>query len=144
IGAPFERVRQAAIDELTECFDIFARLGIALANVHPDSRVPSMFPGEWAIERNADSLRRLDELASERGLRLMVENVGGPFNQIPNLKKLFEAAPNLGLHLDVGHANLGYPRNATEQFLDAFANRLLHVHFSDNKGDVDAHLPMGV
>lgn len=144
IGSPFERVRQAAIDELTECFDVFARLGITYANIHPDARVPSMFPREWAIERNADSLRRLAELAGERGILLMVENVAGPFNQIANLKRLFDAVPSLGLHLDVGHANLDYPQNATELFLNAFANRLVHVHFSDNKGDADAHLPMGV
>ncbi|HEX5416530.1 MAG TPA: sugar phosphate isomerase/epimerase family protein, partial [Chloroflexota bacterium] len=144
IGSPFERVRQAALDELTTCLDIFARLGITVANVHPDARVPSMFPGEWPIERNIDSLRRLADLADARGIRVMVENVAGPFNQVANLKKLFDAVPALGLHLDVGHANLGHPRNATEQFLDAFADRLVHVHFSDNKGDADAHLPMGV
>ena len=144
IGSPFDRVRQAALDELAECFDVFARLGIRLANIHPDARVPSLFPKEWVVARNADSLRRLVDLAKQRDVRLMIENVPGLFNQIDQLQFVFAEVPELGLHLDVGHANLGAPQNTTEQFLEAFSDRLVHVHFSDNKGDADAHLPMGV
>jgi len=144
LASPFERVRDAALAEFAECFDVFARLGIRLANIHPDARVPSMFPRAWVVDRNIESLQRLVALAAERGVRLMLENVPGMFNDVENLKPVFAAVPELGLHLDVGHANLGGPKNATELFLDAFGGRLVHVHFSDNKGDGDSHLPMGV
>jgi sugar phosphate isomerase/epimerase len=145
IASPIERVRQAALAELEACFDVFARLGIDLVNVHPDQRVPSLFPRDWVIARNEESLRWLVDRARSRGMRLMLENIPGPFNQVENLSRIFEAVPELGWHLDVGHANLGSPTNASEALLAAFGGRLAHVHFSDNKGgDADLHLPLGV
>jgi len=143
IGSPFERVRQAALDELTACMDVFARLDVRRVNVHPDQRV-SLYDRNWVVGRNAESLAYLVERADERGLQLMVENIPGPFNQVESLRRLFESAPRLGWHLDVGHANLGTPSNVTEHLVEEFRDRLVHVHFSDNKGgDADLHLPLG-
>jgi sugar phosphate isomerase/epimerase len=144
IASPFNRVKQAAIDELVECFDLFARLDVKLVNVHPDHRVPSLFTRAWTIQRNVDVLGRLAELAEDRGLRLMLENVPGLFNSVEPLQTIFDAVPSLGWHLDVGHANLGSATNSTGELLERFGSRLCHVHFSDNKGgDADLHLPLG-
>jgi len=50
----------------------------------------------------------------------------------------------LGLHLDIGHANLIVPQNTTEEILLAYGTRLKHVHLHDNKGGhADLHLPLG-
>ncbi|HET8550215.1 MAG TPA: TIM barrel protein, partial [Bryobacteraceae bacterium] len=50
----------------------------------------------------------------------------------------------LGLHLDIGHANLLVPYNTTEEILARYGNRLKHVHLHDNKGGhADLHLPLG-
>jgi sugar phosphate isomerase/epimerase len=52
--------------------------------------------------------------------------------------------PELGLHLDIGHANLMVPRNTTEEILAAYGDRVRHVHLHDNKGGhEDLHLPLG-
>jgi sugar phosphate isomerase/epimerase len=144
IASPFDRLQAAAIDELRVCFDVFARLEVKWVNVHPDQRVPSLFARSWTVQRNVDVLGRLTILAEERGVRLMLENVPGVFNSVESLKSVFDAVPTLGWHLDVGHANLGSSTNATAVLLEAFGNRLSHVHFSDNKGgDADLHLPLG-
>ena len=144
IGSPFDRLQAAAIDEFAVCFDLFARLDVKLVNVHPDPRVPSLFPRDWTVQRNLESLRRLVVLAEERGLRLMLENIPGLFNSVETLRTIFDSAPTLGWHLDVGHANLGSATNLTGVLLDALSSRLCHVHFSDNKGgDADLHLPLG-
>jgi len=143
IASPFDRVRQAALDELLHCFDLFALLGVRQANIHPDQRV-SLYDRDWVVGRNADSLRYLVERAAERGLQLMLENIPGAFNQPETLRQLFDAVPSLAWHLDVAHANLGVRPNATERLLEAFRDRLVHVHLSDNKGgDADLHLPLG-
>lgn len=145
IASPIPALRQAAHDELRRAFDVFARLGISPVNVHPDQRIPSVYPRDWGIEQNAAALAILTAEAEQRGLRLMVENLPGTFNRVDALQKVFAAAPSLGFHLDVGHANLSTPANLTGTLLDRFADRLRHVHFSDNKGgDADLHLPMGV
>jgi sugar phosphate isomerase/epimerase len=143
IASPFDRVRQAACDELIHCFDVFAQLGVQRVNVHPDQRV-SLYDRDWIVERNADSLRFLAGRATERGLQLMVENIPGLFGQVEVLRRLFEAVPNVAWHLDVGHANLGVPSNVTERLIEGLRDRLVHVHLSDNRGgDADLHLPLG-
>jgi sugar phosphate isomerase/epimerase len=45
--------------------------------------------------------------------------------------------------LDVGHANIGVPKNQTREYLFSLADRLVHVHLSDNDGTADQHLPLG-
>ncbi|MGH2460445.1 MAG: sugar phosphate isomerase/epimerase family protein [Chloroflexota bacterium] len=143
IASSFDRVRQAALDELTSCLDVFARLQVRRVNVHPDQRV-SLYDREWVIERNADALRFLVARAAEREIQLMAENVPGLFNTPETLRRLLDAVPGLAWHLDVGHANLGAPRNQTERLLESCGDRLVHVHLSDNKGgDADLHLPLG-
>ncbi len=40
---------------------------------------------------------------------LMIENLPGDFNDAHQLGELLEAMPELGLHLDIGHADLHMP-----------------------------------
>ncbi|MEA2475819.1 MAG: hypothetical protein QOC87_18, partial [Actinomycetota bacterium] len=55
--------------------------------------------------------------------------------------------PEARFHLDVGHANLRlgkHEKNRAKSLLDAFGDRLVHVHLSDNRGgEQDLHLPLG-
>src|SRR6476659_3525455 len=74
----------------------------------------------------------------------MIENLPGDWNSVLQLSQLLDPIPELGLHLDIGHANLRVPRNATDEILRAYGARLRHVHLHDNKGgDADLHLPLG-
>jgi len=60
------------------------------------------------------------------------------------LGELLDPLPELGLHLDIGHANLEAPHNMTEEILTAYGTRLRHVHLHDNRGGhADLHLPLG-
>jgi sugar phosphate isomerase/epimerase len=63
-----------------------------------------------------------------------VENLPGDYNSASQLGELLQPLPELGLHLDVGHANLQVPHNATEEIPEAWGTRLRHVHLHDNKG----------
>ena len=143
IAASFDGLREAALTELVRCFDVFAQLGVTKVNVHPTTRLP-MHDTETLLRANVEALAYLTELAAERGLRLMLENLPGTFNRPAELRRILDAVPNLGFHLDVGHANLQTPTNLTEELLAACGDRLLHVHLSDNfGGDADLHLPLG-
>jgi sugar phosphate isomerase/epimerase len=74
----------------------------------------------------------------------MIENLPGEFNSAAQLGELLDPVPELGLHLDIGHANLQVTHNTTEQILAAYGSRLRHVHLHDNKGgSADLHLPLG-
>ena len=142
--SPFESIRRAAVGELKLCLAMFAELGARWMNLHPDHQAP-MHDRAFVIERNLQSLRELLDAARELGMGLMIENLPGGFNTARQLAELLEPLPELGLHLDIGHANLLVEVNTTSEILKAYGPRLRHVHLHDNKGgNADLHLPLGV
>ena len=144
IGSSFETLRTAAIDELKRCVDLFATIGAKWMNVHPDAHAPFFDEGA-IVRRNLESLGALVEHARNTGVRIMVENVPGKFNSADQLAALLEPLPELGLHLDIGHCNLGVEVNTTEAILERYAKRLAHVHLHDNRGGhADLHLALGM
>jgi sugar phosphate isomerase/epimerase len=96
------------------------------------------------IQGNIESLGYLIEHGKTVGVGIMIENLPGDYNNAAQLGELLNPLPDLGLHLDIGHANLMVPYNTTEEILHSFGDRLRHVHLHDNKGGhEDAHLPLG-
>ncbi len=85
-------------------------------NLHPDSHAP-FYDRRFIIERNLQSIREILPLAQELGVGLMVENLPGSFNSPGQLAELLDSIPELGLHLDIGHANLLTPHNTTRDLL---------------------------
>jgi sugar phosphate isomerase/epimerase len=141
--SPFESIRRAAVEELKACLKAFAELGASWMNLHPD-RIAPMHDRKFIIEKNLQSLRELLPLARECGVGLMIENLPGSFNTPRQLGELLDPLPELGLHLDIGHANLLTDLNTTDSILAAYGPRLQHVHLHDNKGGTaDLHLPLG-
>jgi len=143
VASPFESIRKAAVEELKKCIEIFSELGAAWMNIHP-SREPPMHPRTFAVERNLQTLQELLPFGRERGVGLMVENLPGHFNTVRQLSPLLDALPDLGLHLDMAHANLLVEENTSDKILAAYGSRLRHVHLHDNKGgEDDLHLSLG-
>lgn len=143
IASPFPEIRECALAEIERDFRIFKALGANKVNVHPYTWVP-LHDTRWIREANIASLRRLYQHAETLGLKLMLENMAPNFNTPRDLSTVFAAVPGLGFHLDVGHANLETEHNMTVELASLFANRLEHVHFSDNNGgNLDLHLPLG-
>jgi sugar phosphate isomerase/epimerase len=96
---------------------------------------------------NAEAIELLARDAAQRDITVMVENLDRNFSGVDDLKPIFDHVPEVGFHLDVGHANLRLglgELNRTKSLLDAFGERLSHVHLSDNGGgEGDLHLPLG-
>jgi sugar phosphate isomerase/epimerase len=143
LASGIEEIRQASLQELRRCVDAFAEIGAGWMNVHPDRHAP-MHDRPFFVERNIATLRELLPYAAERGVGLMVENLPGDFNTAKELGELLDPLPELGLHLDIGHANLLVLHSTVEELLAAYGSRLRHVHLHDNKGgSADLHLPLG-
>lgn len=143
LGSPFEEVRRAAVAELRRCLEVFAEVGARWMNIHPDRYAP-MHDRAFYIERDLLSLRELQEVSDRTGVGLMIENLPGDFNTVEQLAELLEPMPELGLHLDIGHSNLMVAENTADALIEAYADRLRHVHLHDNKGGhADLHLPLG-
>ena len=144
IGHSFESVRKAAVEELKRAAEFFAKIGAKWMNVHPDGHAP--FVEERSVVlRNIESLRELVEFAHPLGVGIMLENVPGRFNNSLQLTPIFDAVPQLGLHLDIGHSNLAVERNTATELITQFGRRLAHVHVHDNRGGhADLHLAVGM
>lgn len=143
LESPFDEVRQGAVAEFTRCLHVFAAVGAKWMNIHPGRYTP-MHPRSFFIQRNIESLKELFDVGHKVGVGLMIENIPGDFNSAAQLGELLDPLPELGLHLDIGHANLSVPKNTTEEILAAYGPRLKHVHLHDNKGgDADLHLSLG-
>ncbi len=143
LASAFEELRKAAVVELNRCLEKFAEIGARWMNVHPDRYTP-MHERPFFIQRNIESLNEVIECGKRVGVGVMIENLPGDFNSAPQLGELLDPLPELGLHLDIGHANLIVPHNTTGEILGAYGSRLHHVHLHDNKGGhADLHLPLG-
>lgn len=146
LASPWPELRTAARDLFRRGLDVFAEAGIRLVNVHPDQRVP-LHPVEKLRAANAEAIGQLVIDAAQRDITIMVENLDNLFSNTGDLRPIFEDVPDARFHLDVGHANLRLGRgepNRTEDLLEAFGDRLAHVHVSDNTGGTeDKHLPLG-
>jgi sugar phosphate isomerase/epimerase len=143
MGSAIEDLRKASVKELCRCIDIFSEVGARYMNIHPDRHTP-MHDRSFYIHRNIQTLGELIEHGRMRGVGLMIENLPGDYNDVHQLGELLNPLPELGLHLDIGHANLLVAYNTTPEILEAFGSRLRHVHLHDNKGGhADLHLPLG-
>ena len=139
-ASAYDTIQTAAIAEAEKCLRFFAAVGAPLMNLHLDCRVPGHDP-EWINQRNRSAIARLLSVAEEVGVGLMVENVEG--DDADSLAPILNALPEVGLHLDIGHANIGTRKSHTPSLLARFGDRLRHVHLSDNKGRSDDHLAIG-
>lgn len=143
-ASPFETLRKAALTEMGWTVEVFSQLGASKVSVHPDRSIPFALNSKAILEKNMESLKRMEEMAKPLGIQILVENMDRFFNTTEQIRETLRRMPDLGFHLDVGHANLNVERNRTEEFLEAFRDRLVHVHVSDNFGKKeDLHLPLG-
>lgn len=146
IASPFPEMRSTARDLFKRCLGCFADAGVELVNVHPDQKVP-LHSKQQVRAMNADAIGTLAEDAAVFGITLMVENLDRLFAGPDDLAPILDACPDVGLHLDVGHANLNLGLGGTNRsaaFLERYGDRLRHVHLSDNRGGSDdLHLPLG-
>lgn len=113
---------------------------------HPGMKtgISSFYPGmDWL--QNLKSMQALAKMAEEYGVNIAVENVPEPFPCLMKSVKNFEdfyaqINADVGMVLDVGHSNVN---GQTQSFLRAFADRIVHLHLSDNDGQSDQHLGIG-
>lgn len=147
---PVRAVAAASLGELVRTVDLAAEIGADVVVIHP-GRLPAEyvpFP-EWH-ERSLDLLRFalgvLLPRAARGGVKLALENLGngrdrGLVQTAEEHLAILREFPELGACFDLGHLHTlgGSPR----AYIRALAERLLHVHLHDNRGDWDAHLPLG-
>jgi sugar phosphate isomerase/epimerase len=142
------------LDTIKEEIDLAAFLEADPLVVHPRSL--GLEAGTWdaCMQRTIDSsafamIADILSYARERSVGLALEN--GAMDVLQAVADAFPAdgadgpGSSLGICIDTGHANLHRDlfANPAAAYLRAFADRLVHLHVSDNLGTGDDHLVPG-
>ena len=143
-----DSIRQASLAEVLKALETAAALAVEKVVAHP-AAISGMgvFVPELARQHAIESLAVIASKASELGVSLCLENMF-PRNrfgvEVGEFRDIFNRFPTLQLTLDTGHAHIGSPRGKRiMRFIEAFADRIGHIHVSDNFGKEDNHLPIG-
>ncbi|WAC08594.1 MAG: sugar phosphate isomerase/epimerase [Thermodesulfobacteriota bacterium] len=138
---PIMSIREACLGEFKRCAEIFARLDAKIMNIHPCYSSPITMK-KSLVDLNIEALSPILETAKSFGLVLMLENFIAPFDTVVTFRRILKELPGLKIHLDFGHGNLG--KETGMAFCREFPKEIVHVHFSDNRGSDDHHMPLGV
>lgn len=138
---PIPGVREACLTELERCAGIFSTLGAEVMNIHPCYFSPPAMRKDLVVF-HLEALPPLVEMAASYGLTLVLENYKAPFDRVSTFRRVLAEVPGLQLHLDFGHTNFGADKH--EVFCRELGEHIRHVHFSDNRGRSDDHMPLGV
>ncbi len=141
LAHPYERIEKAIHTEFISAFRIASLFGAKKITLHTETMSPSIQSRESHVEGTVRSLKALHKEAMNMGLDLLIENLDAKSFSIKEFGRLFSEV-DMGMTLDIGHANTtrgeGY-----ENYLKNFSPRIRHVHFHDNLGQNDDHLPLG-
>ena len=146
IASPSKTMLNAALKRLKKSMAFANALNAKVWVFHPGMKTGiSMFYPSQDWVQNIKSIRYLHEAAEEYGVQIALENVPEPFpftmKTVSHFAKFYrETGLDLGLVLDVGHANIN---KQIDPFLRTFNDKLVHIHASDNMGKMDQHLGIG-
>lgn len=147
IASPSKPMLNASLKRLKQSMDYASVLNAQLWVFHPGIKtgISTFYPGEeW--KQNIKGIRELHKTAEEYGLNIAMENLPEKYGFIMKSPKDFlkfyreTGLNNIGIVLDVGHANL---EGQTEPFLRKLPDKIVHMHVSDNMGENDQHLGIG-
>jgi sugar phosphate isomerase/epimerase len=142
IDNPSPLVRQAALDELRRCVDVAQTVGATLCTTRFLG-----WPNYLTEAAGYEYYRQLYEIlikhGNEQGVMVALENSPQNSHQLKYFREIFQRLPMLKLLYNVGHGNVQTVQSMTREYLFALADRLVHVHISDNGGVMNDQLPLG-
>jgi len=146
IASPSKPMLKATLKRLEKSIAYASALNAYVWVFHPGLKtgVSMFYPGvDWL--QNRKTARLLLKIAKDYGVKIAIENVPEPYpflmKSVEDFAKFYEEVNgDIGLALDIGHANLN---GQIESFLTVFANKIVHMHVSDNDGKSDQHLGIG-
>ena len=148
------RFRRKTMEYLERCIVLAHLLNVQHVTTHLGCFYgwhiwPSM--RQKALSRLALSLEHIEKICRQYGVILAMENViklpRGACNtllgdHLSDFQYIFSVMDSsfLNLCLDLGHAHMC---EGSFAYIDAFPNKIACVHFHDNHGEFDEHLPVG-
>lgn len=146
IALPSKPMLNTAIKRLKQSIAYANALDAKLWVFHPGNanRHQPILPGaDW--KQNSQSIEELYETAEEYGVNIALENLPARYYFFMSKPEEFarfyrETDLPIGIVMDLGHANL---EGQIEPFFNLLADKIIHIHASDNNGLDDQHLGIG-
>ncbi|MCP5062530.1 MAG: sugar phosphate isomerase/epimerase [Ignavibacteriae bacterium] len=147
-------LRKTNINYLLKCIQVASELKATHLTLHVGNFY--WFPVEpWmrkkALNRFVKSLRKILKVCEEKNVIIALENVvpipnGSEYyllgDNVEDFKYIFSRLDSkyLKFCLDTGHANMG---EGVIEYINNFHDKLCCIHYHDNNGFNDDHLPIG-
>ncbi len=127
------------IPSLMATVDTLNRMSIRSLNIH--LLVERRRVGSLVLTEKIRALREIVQYGRKNSVSINLENLS---ETADDLESVLSEVPDLGLTLDVGHANLGGSENKSISIIEKCGKLIRHVHLHDNRGgrsQADLHLP---
>ena len=146
LASDYDYIRHAWIDEAIREIKIARKLGIDLINFH--ANVNGMFYGEKRkiiLDNLIKSLREIVTHAKGFNVDVMLENtpVSNGIHNVDEFKYIIDNVATLFVHLDIPHAFTSGGMKSVVDYINTFRDKIIHIHWHDNHGQKDEHLPIG-
>jgi sugar phosphate isomerase/epimerase len=145
LASDYDYIRHAWILEAIREIKTARKLGIDLINFH--ANINGMFYGEkrkLVLDNLVKSLREIVNQAKKYKVNVMLENV--PFSNgihnVDEFKYIIDNVATLFVHLDIPHAFTSGGMASVIDYINTFADKIIHIHWHDNHGQKDEHLPI--
>jgi len=142
-------IREESLRQIKEAIEFTYDVGAELLTTHPGWK--DMFGYRYPDEAYALAVEghcELADVASDYGIRIGIENMP-PFwlsfcTDSREAQAMIQAVnrDNVGLTLDVGHANL-LGAKGLEEFITTLNDKIFLIHIHDNDGKKDQHKAIG-
>jgi len=142
----YDYIRHAWVLEAMREIRTAKKVGIELMNFH--ANLNGMFYGEKRkiLLRNLiNSLREIVSYAQKSKVQIMLENVplSNGIHNVDEFKYIIDNVASLFVHLDIAHAFTSGGMESVTDYITTFRHKIIHIHWHDNHGKRDEHLPVG-
>ena len=146
LASDYEYIRHAWIIEAIREIGIAKDVGIDLINFH--ANVNGMFYGEKrkiVLDNLVKSLREVVSQAQKLNVNIMLENtpLSNGIHNVDEFKYIVDNVAMLFVHLDIPHAFTSGGMKSVSDYINTFTEKIIHIHWHDNHGVKDEHLPIG-
>jgi sugar phosphate isomerase/epimerase len=146
LGSDYDYIRHAWILEAIREIKIARKLGIDLINFH--ANINGMFYGQKrkiVLDNLVKSLREIVSQAKKYNVSVMLENVplSNGVHSVHEFKYIIDNVDMLFVHLDIPHAFTSGGMASIIEYINTFRDKIIHIHWHDNHGQKDEHLPIG-
>lgn len=146
IGSPNKTMLSASLKRLKVSLQNAAAIDAKIWVFHPGQKTGiGQFYPDADFKVTCQSIKQLYAEAEDLGVNMALENLPGKYWFLMStpeeyLRMYRETNLPIGITLDIGHAHL---EGQIQPFFNLLADKIIHIHASDNHGDHDEHNGIG-